>query len=65
MPTLQELVHKALQTNGIQQASGVKLNYPDGSSFTIHSDDHPALRQPVAENNQPTITPVQSAQGGM
>lgn len=64
MPTLRELICAGLSKDGVQQATAVKLSYPDGSSFTIHSDDHPALDQPVATGNAPTVEAAQSAQGG-
>ena len=63
--TLKEFVCGALSTQGIQQATGVKVSFVDGTSLTIHSDDNPALnRQLDANQPAPTVTPVQSAQGG-
>ena len=64
MPTLRELICQGLASNGVQQATAVKLSYPDGTSFTIHSDDHPALDQPIAMGNAPKVEAAQSAQGG-
>jgi hypothetical protein len=63
--TLEEFVKVTLCKNGIQEATGVQLTFPDGRTLTIHSNDHPALRQPVNEADKPTVRPVQSAQGGL
>lgn len=64
--TLKEFVCNALSNQGIQQATGVKVAFADGTSLTIHSDDNPALnRQMNVGEAAPTVTPVQSAQGGM
>ena len=64
--TLKEFVCNALAAQGIQQATGVKVAFADGTSLTIHSDDNPALnRQMPTDAVPPTVTPMQSAQGGM
>lgn len=63
--TLKEFVCNALAQQGVQQATGVKVMFNDGRSLTIHSDDHPALANVVSASDRPTITLMQSAQGGM
>lgn len=63
--TLREHIEAMLCRGGIQEATGVEVTFGDGHKLTIHSDDHPALRQPVTEAEKPTVRAVQSAQGGM
>ncbi len=64
MPTLRELICDAMKGAGVQQATAAKLTYRDGSSFTIHSEDHPALDHNVEANDVPKVEAAQSAQGG-
>jgi len=65
--TLEEFVKMSLCEKGIKEATGVQITFADGRSLTIHSDDHPALKQevPTAPAEKPTVRAVQSAQGGM
>ena len=66
MPTLGELVNETFKAAGLQQATGARIMFADGTSFTVHSDDNPALaRQIDPTQPAPTVTAVQSAQGGM
>lgn len=60
--TLEEFVKGTLCKLGVQDAVGVQVKFKDGTAITIHSDDHPALKQVITE--EPKVTPVQSAQGG-
>lgn len=62
--TLEEFVKNFLCKSGFQETAGVELTFKDGRKLTIHSDDHPALKQTVDESEAPTVRPVQSAQGG-
>lgn len=62
--TLEEFLKGTLCKMGIQEATGLDITFKDGRKFSIHSDDHPALRQPVDPETPPTVRPVQSAQGG-
>jgi len=62
--TLEEFLKDTLCKSGIQEAAGVEITFNDGRKLTIHSDDHPALRQTVTPGAEPTVRPVQSAQGG-
>ena len=61
--TLEEFLKGTLCKMGIQEATGLEVTFKDGRKLTIHSDDHPALRQEVGAE-APTVRPVQSAQGG-
>ncbi len=63
--TLKEFVKNILCKSGIQEATGVELTFADGRKLTIHSEDHPALKQTVTTATAPTVRPVQSAQGGL
>ena len=62
---ISEFIQNALCKGGISEATGVQLTFADGRKVTIHSDDHPVLNQPVTAGDEPKVTPVQSAQGGM
>lgn len=62
--TLDQFVKDMLCKNGIQEATGVQLTFKDGRTLTIHSDDHPALKQEVDTTDAPAVKAVQSAQGG-
>ena len=62
--TLEEFLKDTLCKSGIQEATGVEITFNDGRKLTIHSDDHPALRQTVVAGAEPTVKAVQSAQGG-
>jgi hypothetical protein len=62
--TLEEFVRATLCKEGFQEAAGVQVTFKDGHTLTIHSDDHPALKQEVTPNAEPTVKVVQSAQGG-
>ena len=63
---LGEHIKNVLCSAGLQEAAGVEVTFKDGAKLTIHSDDHPALAQPVSEApaEQPAVRPVQSAKGG-
>ena len=63
--TMEEFIKATLCKSGIQEATGVQVTFKDGHSITIHSDDHPALRQTVTPGAEPTVRAVQSAQGGL
>ncbi len=63
--TLEEFVKNTLCKSGIQEATGVEVTFANGSKLTIHSDDHPALKQEVVKDAAPTVKAVQSAQGGL
>jgi len=63
--TLEEFVKMSLCEKGIKEATGVQITFADGRSLTIHSDDHPVLKQEVKETEKPAVRAVQSAQGGM
>lgn len=63
--TLEDFVKMTLCKNGIQEATGVQLTFKDGRTLTIHSDDNPVLKQEVNTADEPTVRPVQSAQGGL
>lgn len=62
--TLEDFVKGTLCKLGIQDATGVTVEFNDGRKLTIHSDSHPALKQTVTPEAAPKVTPVQSAQGG-
>ena len=61
---LHEFIRNTLCKDGFQEAAGVQVTFKDGHTLTIHSDDHPALKQEVTPAAEPTIKVVQSAQGG-
>lgn len=63
--TLEEFIQATLCKSGIAEATGVQVSFKDGRTLTIHSNDHPALQQPVTKADEPTVRPVQSAQGGL
>lgn len=62
--TLEEFVKNYMCKAGFQEVAGMELTWKDGRKTTIHSDDHPALKQTVTAGDEPTVRPVQSAQGG-
>lgn len=59
-----DFIKEALCKGGISEATGVELTFADGQKITIHSDNHPVLRQEVNPQDEPKVRPVQSAQGG-
>ena len=61
--TLEEFIKQTLCKTGVQSVAGVELTFGDGRKLTIHSDDHPALKQIVTDN--PSVKAVQSAEGGL
>jgi hypothetical protein len=62
--TLEDYIKGTLCKTGIQEATGVELTFKDGSKLTIHSEDHPALKQAIDPESAPTVKPVASAQAG-
>jgi hypothetical protein len=63
--TLEEFIKNSLCKSGIQDATGVELTFSDGRKLTIHSDNHPALKESTVVTGEPVVKPVQSAQGGL
>lgn len=60
-----EFIKEALCKGGFSEATGVELTFADGHKITVHSDNHPVLKQTVTPGEEPKVRPVQSAQGGM
>jgi hypothetical protein len=62
MRTMRDLIQEMLCSRGLQEAASVEVKTKDGLTFTIHSDNHPALDRSAEE--VVSATPRQTAQGG-
>ena len=62
MKTMRDFIQAMFCERGLQEASSVEVKLKDGSSITIHSDNHPALDR--AADEVVSATPRQTAQGG-
>ena len=63
MATIKDMIMDVLCKNGVQQATGVTVEFNDGTKVAIHSDNHPALTRPAEEVK--SVKATQSAQGGL
>jgi hypothetical protein len=61
---LRQCINDALRNLGVNQAEGVRVEFTDGRVVEIHSDGHPALRQPTEASDIRNITRTSSAKAG-
>ena len=62
MQNMRDLIQRVFCERGLQEASSVEVKMKDGTTFSIHSDNHPALDRSADE--VASVTPRQTAQGG-
>lgn len=63
LQTLKDVIRKALNDSGIEEAVGFEVKLTNGEEFTVLSEANPRMSTPAAD--VASVTPRQSARAGL
>jgi hypothetical protein len=64
MANLMDTIKAELAKSGIAEAVSVNVKFKNGETFQLVSDNHPALKREVTDENPVEVTFGQSAKAG-